>query len=67
MPATKLKKDHMSTEFPSIWIEISERGQQEIVIGGFYGEWTREGVRTEESQIKNIEALDKVGNTEQTK
>ena len=57
MEKTKVRKDIMSTNFPSIWLETNETGQKPIVICGCYRVWTNDGTKTMEEQIKNLEIL----------
>jgi hypothetical protein len=55
----KVREDLMSTEFPSIWIEIERKNVKNILICGFYREWTRTstGSRTDREQIENLQVL----------
>ena len=53
----KIREDLMSTEFPSIWIEVRKKNEKGILIGGFYREWTHKGNKSEEDQLRNIEIL----------
>ena len=38
---TKVRDDLMTKEFPSIWLEVTRRKQKNLLICGFYREWTR--------------------------
>ena len=49
----KVREDLMSEKFPSIWIE-AEKG---LLVCGFYREWTRNGIKSEEEQLRNLETL----------
>ena len=49
----------MTTEIPTIWLELKEANQRKTAIGGFYREWTHEGTKTVEEQLKNIELLNR--------
>ena len=42
----------MTTEIPTIWLELKEANQRKTAIGGFYREWTHEGTKTVEEQLK---------------
>ena len=46
----------MNTNFPSVWVELS---QQNILICGFYREWSSEGLLTIEEQLTAIKNLTK--------
>ncbi len=37
----------MSTEFPTIWLEIIRTNYKNLLVCGFYGEWTRNDDSTE--------------------
>ena len=39
----KIREDLMSTEFPSIWIEVRKKNEKGKLIRGFYREWTHKG------------------------
>ena len=49
-------KNNVNT-FPSIWLKISEKGQKQIAICGFYREWSKSGKQNIEEQVKSIEIL----------
>jgi hypothetical protein len=38
---TKIREDLMSTEFPTIWLEIIRTNYKNLLVCGFYREWTR--------------------------
>ena len=44
----KVREDLMSEKFPSIWLEMKRRNEKELLICGFYREWTRNGMNSEE-------------------
>ena len=44
----------MTTEIPTIWLELKEANQRKTAIGGFYREWTHEGTKTVEEQLKTL-------------
>lgn len=54
---TKVRQDLMSEDFPSIWLEIERKNKANIISGGFYREWTRNGDSSKESQIESIKIL----------
>ena len=39
MPGIKIRRDLMSEEFPSIWIEVNNFEHKPMLIGGFYSQW----------------------------
>ena len=41
-------------EFPSIWCELRKANEKNILMCGFYREWTSEGIRSAEAQRKSI-------------
>ena len=53
----KVREDLMSKQFPSIWLELQRESKKNVLIGGFYREWTREGNKTEEGQIQRLKIL----------
>ena len=44
----------MTEDIPSIWLEFRDQDQTKIAIGAFYREWTHNGVKTDDEQIKNL-------------
>ena len=42
----KVRMDLMNPKFPSIWLEEERENESNILMCGFYREWTPEGVRT---------------------
>ena len=51
------RKDLMSPDFPSIWMEAKIENKKSILIGGFYREWTQVGSRTDHEQCRILETL----------
>ena len=49
------KEDIMVAEFPSIWLEVKEPNGKKLMIGGFYREWSQNGLNTEKDQEKRME------------
>ena len=47
----------MSAKFPSIWLEIDQEKQKNILVCGFYREWTREGSNSEHDQSIRLKIL----------
>ena len=41
----KVREDLMSKDFPSIWCEVQYETEKNILICGFYREWSHEGVK----------------------
>ena len=46
MNKVKVRRDLMSENFPSIWVEVSERFNKSTIIAGFYREWSHSGVKS---------------------
>ena len=53
-PKMKIREDLMSSNFPSIWIEEEIENGKNIIIGGFYREWSIDGTISSENQTKAI-------------
>ena len=53
----KIREDFMSLLFPSIWLEINKEHDQKSLVGGYYREWTIEGLLNTEEQLKSIKIL----------
>ena len=51
---TQLHEDLMSKEFPSIWCEEVRENDKNLRICGFYREWSTNGIRSVETQLKSI-------------
>jgi len=54
---TKVKTDLMTKEFPSIWLEITRSKHKNLLIWGFYQEWTRNGINSENEQLVRLKIL----------
>ena len=50
-----VRQDLMSTDFPSIWLEVNETNKQTVLLSGFYCEWNHKGNKSEASQVKCFE------------
>ena len=42
----KVKKEVMSEDFPSIWLEMSASNSNPICVAGFYRQWSHKGDKT---------------------
>jgi hypothetical protein len=51
----KVRKDLMSAEFPSIWLEVLDKHKSGTIVGGFYRQWSSNGIRSTELQVREIE------------
>ena len=49
---TQVRNDLMSDEFPSIYCEETRTNEKNVLICGFYREWSLEGIRSAEAQRK---------------
>ena len=56
-PRIKLREDLMSTSFPSIWIEEEIKNNKNIIIGGFYREWSTDGIVSAANQFKAVKSF----------
>ena len=52
-------KEIMTPQFPSIWLEFSPTKENKVTIGGFYREWTHNGIKSTEEQVKCMELFSK--------
>ena len=53
----KVVESQMSNTFPSIWVEFTNQKGTRVLIGGFYREWSNEGLTSESDQLKRIDLL----------
>jgi len=53
----KIRDDLMVTEFPSIWLEVTNSKQNNLLICGFYQEWTKDGKKSENEQSTRLKIL----------
>ena len=44
----------MTSEFPSIWCEQRRANEKNVLLCGFYREWSTEGIRSAEAQRNSI-------------
>ena len=49
---TLIRHDLTSTDFPSIWLELEQTNQKNMLMGGFYREWSPGGEKSIEAQLK---------------
>ena len=54
MTQITVKEDLMSTNFPSIWLELKTEHAVPVAICGIYRQWSHKGDSTEAMQIKQI-------------
>ena len=54
MPYIKERKELMTSQFPSIWLELERSNEKNLIIGGFYREWTRNLDNTMPTQLMNL-------------
>ena len=57
MSEMKIRNDLMSENFPSIRLESERENRGNLIIGGFYREWTRHKENSNEAQMKNLSVL----------
>ena len=55
----KLRPDLIENAFPSIWLELKQNHKQNILIGGFYREWSNEGLLSLDKQLEAIKLFTK--------
>ena len=53
----KVRKDLMDNDFPSIWLEMKRDTKKNLLVCGFYREWTKDGDNSQERQIQSIKVL----------
>ena len=49
----------MSKKFPSIWLELKQNHKQNILLSGFYREWSNEGLLNVDEQLEAIKIFTK--------
>ena len=47
----------MSDSFPSVWLEIKEENNSSTLLGGFYRQWTNNGIRSSKVQVDEIQVF----------
>ena len=47
----------MCKTFPSIWLELKQQHKRNILVCGFYREWSNDGLLNVEDQLKAIKEL----------
>ena len=53
----KVREDLMSIEFPSIWLEVKQNTGKNLLVCGYYREWSKNGKKTEKEQVESIKVL----------
>ena len=53
----KTRSDLMSDSFPSVWLEIKEENKSSTLLGGFYRQWTNNGIRSSKVQVDEIQVF----------
>ena len=53
----KVREDLMSNEFPSIWLEVKQNTGKNLLVGGYYREWSKNGKKSEKEQVESIKVL----------
>ena len=53
----KVREDLMSNEFPSIWLEVKQNTGKNLLVCGYYREWSKNGKKTEKEQVESIKVL----------
>ena len=48
----KIREDIMDKTFPSIWVELERENEKNLLICGFYREWSRRGDCTQKRQME---------------
>ena len=51
----KVRDDLMSVSFPSIWLEIQDKNKSSTLLGGFYRQWSCNGIRSKELQVEEMQ------------
>ena len=51
---TTTREDLIDESYPSIWLEVKIENEKNILIGGFYREWTKNGDNTQARQVEAI-------------
>ena len=52
-----IREDLMNERIPSIWLEIKQEHKQNIIVCGFYREWSNDGLLSIEEQLVAINQL----------
>ena len=51
----KVRDDLMSVSFPSIWLEIQDKNKSSTLLGGFYRQWSCNGIRSKKLQVEEMQ------------
>ena len=54
---TTIREDLMEGSFPSIWIEVERENERNLLVCGFYREWTRKGVNSQGGQMEALKSF----------
>ena len=57
LSSTKTREDLMSVDFPSIWMEVKQSVGKNVLVCGYYREWSKNGRKTEKEQLTSIKVL----------
>ena len=52
-----IRTDLMSPKFPSIWLEEKRELEKNLLICGFYREWSHEGLKSSKIQLEAIQVF----------
>ena len=50
-----IRTELMAETFPSIWLEIHDKHKSKTLLGGFYRQWTNDGIRSVPNQVEEME------------
>ena len=53
----KTRGDLMTDSFPSIWLEIQDENRSTTLLGGFYRQWSCNGIRSTKLQVEEIQVF----------
>ena len=53
----KFRSDLKCKTFPIIWLELKQQHKRNILVCGFYREWSNDGLLNVEDQLKAIKEL----------
>ena len=54
----KVREDLMSNEFPSIWLEVKQNTGKNLLVGGYYREWSKNGKKSEKELRTRLPRLE---------
>jgi hypothetical protein len=44
----------MTEDFPSNWLEVQDKHKSGTILGGFYRQWSNDGIRSVPKQVEQI-------------